>query len=308
MNRNELRKIIVGPMATVGTPFDENYEVDLGRMYEMIQWYVENGLVTGKAVIKVAAAMGEGPQLRDWEWQALLQTAVQAAGNKATIMCGLHYKDTIRQIEDANRAADLGAVAVQVSPPVHNGPTRTDVIRFYDDLANGSDIGIMIYNTGGMLGDLIQIDDYRTMVENDNVVAIKWSSPGHDYEDLFEFKDRVNIIDNTKNPVRNHKLGGHGFINWTSEIVPSFDLGIVEMMDAGLYDKAENEWNRVYGPLTEIMTKLGQRSGGQARMKKGLMKITGKDIGDSRPPSEPLTADELADLRQVFSSLGFEVV
>ena len=152
MNRDELRKIIVGPMATVGTPFDENYEVDLGKMYEMIQWYVENGLVTGKAVIKVAAAMGEGPQLRDWERQAFLQTAVQAAGNKATIMCGLHYKDTIRQIEDANRAADLGAVAVQVSPPVHNGPTRTDVIRFYDDLANGSDTGIMIYNTGGMLG------------------------------------------------------------------------------------------------------------------------------------------------------------
>ena len=76
MNRDELRKIIVGPMATVGTPFDENYEVDLGKMYEMIQWYVENGLVTGKAVIKVAAAMGEGPQLRDWEWQALLLSLI----------------------------------------------------------------------------------------------------------------------------------------------------------------------------------------------------------------------------------------
>jgi len=308
MDRDAVKKVIVGPIATVGTPFDANHELDLGRMHEMTQWWVEQGLVTGRAVIKVAAAMGEGPQLRDTEWPALLRTAVRAADGKATIMCGLHYKDTMRQIDDANRAADLGAIAVQVSPPVHNGPTRTDVLHFYEDLSSGTDIGIMIYNTGGMLGDLIKVTDYHIMADYENVVAIKWSSPGHDYDEIFGLKDKVNIIDNTKNPVRNHKLGGRGFINWTSEIQPSFDLSIWDMMEAGNYDKADTEWNRVYGPLTKMINKIGERSGGQARMKKGLMKITGKDIGDSRPPSEPLSAEEMAELYKVYSGLGFPVI
>lgn len=308
MNREEVKNLMVGPIATVGTPFDDDFEIDHGKFHNLTQWWVEQGLVKGRAVIKVAAAMGEGPQLRDAEWPLLLRTAVQAADDKAAIVCGLHYKDTVRQIEDAKKAADLGAIALQISPPIHNGPTRGDVMRFYEAVSSAIDIGILIYNTGGMLGDLITPDDYRVMADFDNVVAIKWGAPGYDYDEIFDLKDKVNIIDNTKNPVRNHKLGGHGYINWTSEIHPSFDLNLWDMMNEGRYDEADVEWNRVMGSLTAFYNRLSAHSGGQARLKKGLMKITGKDIGASRPPSEPMTLDELMDLREVWSGLGFPVV
>ncbi len=32
MNRDELKETIVGPVAAVPTPFDEDFELDLGRM------------------------------------------------------------------------------------------------------------------------------------------------------------------------------------------------------------------------------------------------------------------------------------
>ena len=309
MNRDALRKMLVGPIATVGTPFDDKYEVDYGKMAELTSWWLEQGLVKGRAVIKVAAAMGEGPQLREHEWQSLLRTVVQTAHSKATVMVGLHYKDTIRQIEDARKAQDLGAVALQVSPPVHNGPTPDDVLRFYDDLSNAVDIGIMVYNTMGMLGDKITLDNYRQITQSDNIVAIKWQAPpGIDYDAIFDLKERVNIIDNTKDPVRNHKLGGHGFINWTSEVYPSYDLNIWDLMEDGRYDEANSEWNRVYLPLREFQTNIGEKSGGQARLKKGLMKVSGKDIGDSRPPSLPLSIQEIDELREIVRGLGFPVV
>ena len=65
MITNQLRELLVGPVAPVATPFDSNYEVDYGKMYELAQWWVENGIVKGKAVIKVAAAIAEGPMLSD---------------------------------------------------------------------------------------------------------------------------------------------------------------------------------------------------------------------------------------------------
>ena len=68
MDRAELRELIQGPIATVPTPFDDDFEVDFGRMHELTQQWVDEGLVKGKAVIKVAAAMGEGPMLKDEEW------------------------------------------------------------------------------------------------------------------------------------------------------------------------------------------------------------------------------------------------
>lgn len=307
MNLDAIKQLLIGPIATVGTPFDDEFEVDYGKFARLTEWWVEQGLVKGRAVIKVAAAMGEGPQLRDEEWPALLRTAVQAANDQAAIVCGLHYKDTIRQIEDAKKAQDLGAIALQISPPVHNGPTRGDVIRFYEDVSNAIDIGIMVYNTQGMLGDLITPDDYRAMADLDNVVAIKWSAPGYDYEEIFDLKDKVNIIDNTKDPTRNHRLGGRGFINWTSEVYPPHDLTVWDSMEAGRYQDARDRWFAVYDPLSEFAARVGAVSGGQARVKKGMMKVMGMDIGDSRPPSLPLSASELDELRELLIGFGFPV-
>ena len=86
--------------------------------------WIERGLVEGKAVLKVAAAMGEGPQLREDEWKALIQTVVQAADGRVPVMGAVHYKDTVRTIEDMNIASDVGAMGCQVSPPIFINPPR----------------------------------------------------------------------------------------------------------------------------------------------------------------------------------------
>ncbi|MCX8214914.1 MAG: hypothetical protein OTJ97_10495, partial [SAR202 cluster bacterium] len=65
MKRDELRELIVGAVATVPTPFDDDFNVDNGCIAEATERWIDQGLVNGKAIIKVAAAMGEGPQLGD---------------------------------------------------------------------------------------------------------------------------------------------------------------------------------------------------------------------------------------------------
>ena len=86
MTRDDLRRLIRGPFATVPTAFDARLKLDLGVMAERTRWWVANGLVAGKAVIKVAAAMGEGPDLSDDEWPHLLRNVVNASGDRAAIV------------------------------------------------------------------------------------------------------------------------------------------------------------------------------------------------------------------------------
>ena len=45
MNRDELKRLIQGPVATVPTPFDDDFEVDYGRMRELTEWWVEAELL-----------------------------------------------------------------------------------------------------------------------------------------------------------------------------------------------------------------------------------------------------------------------
>ena len=306
MKREELKKLIVGPIATVPTPFDDDFEVDFGTMASATQFWVDSGLVAGKAVIKVAAAMGEGPMLSDAEWPPLLRTVVQAAGGKAAIVCGIHYKDTKRSIEDAKRAQDLGAIGLQISPPIFNNPTQDDILRYYEDISNAIDIGIMIYNTWWLSGGNVLPETLLKMADFEHIVSVKWSVPeDQGYDDMSKFGSMFNVIDNSSQPVRCHKLGGCGYINLTSEVYPPHDLRIWELLESHQYDEAQKLFDSVNNPLRELYAK--QISGGQARLKKGMMALMGMPMGASRPPSLPLSEDEMAELRQVLLSFGWPV-
>lgn len=309
MNQSELKQLILGPIATVATPFDADYNVDFGVSAAETAFWVESGLVAGKSVIKVSAAMGEGPMLRDTEWPKLLETVVRAADGKAAIVCGIHYKDTLRAIEDAKLAQDLGAIGLQISPPIFNAPTQDDILRYYEAVSDAIDIGIMVYNHYWMPDGNIEPDTIRKMADFENVVSIKWgAAAGGNYDEMATFADRFNVIDNTGQIAHCHQLGGRGYISMTTEINPAHDLNIWGLLESGQYDEATAEFDRVNAPLRAFGAKIAAKSGGQARIKKGLLKLTGHPMGDSRPPSLPLNADEMAELRELAISFGWPVV
>ena len=308
MQRDEVRRLLQGPVCTVPTPFDDGFEVDYGRMYELTQWWMEQGLVKGKTIIKVAAGLGEGPMLSDDEWPHLLRTVVQASNDKAAIVCGLQYKDTKRTIEDAKRAQDLGAIVLQVVPPVFNLPTQDDLLDYFGELSDAIDIGILIYHTHWLLGGTIATETFLKMAGFEHVVGVKWSTPdGVDYEDMAKFSDTFNVIDNTMQPVRCHRLGGRGYVQTAIESYPPHDLKVWELLESKQYEEAQAIYDSVMKPLRAFYDKVSQRSGGQARTMKGLMAVMGMPVGSSRPPSKPLNAEEMAELRELAIGWGWPV-
>jgi len=306
MTRDELKKLIMGPIATVPTPFDDDFEVDYGRMAVATQWWVEQGLVKGRSVLKVAAAMGEGPMLSDAEWPALLRTVVQAAKGKAAIMCGLHHKDTKRTIEDAKKAQDLGAIGLQITPPIFNDPSQDDILRFFEAISNAVSIGIMVYNNPWYPGGNVLPETIRKMADFEQVVAIKWNAgEGAEYDDMRTFAHIFNVIDNSVQPIRCHKLGGRGHVQTVVDSYAPHAFRVWDLMEAGKYDEALPLYESVMLPLRKLAAKFSQRSGGQARLKKGMMFLMGMPMGASRPPSLPLNDEELGELRQLLLSYGW---
>ena len=78
MRRDELKRLLRGVIVATPTPFDDAFEVDYGRMAEMTEWWVENGLVEGKAahtgLICNAGhpdilTLREAPRKRAFDWK-----------------------------------------------------------------------------------------------------------------------------------------------------------------------------------------------------------------------------------------------
>lgn len=304
----QMRKLIVGPIATVPTAFDDNYQVDYGLMAAATERWTETGLVNGRSVLKVAASIGEGHFLSEAEWSKLLQAVVEGARGQVPVLGAIHHKDTIGTIENAKRAADLGVQALQISPPIFNMPTQDDMLRYYGAVSDAVQIGIIIYITHWLRHGTILPETLARMVDFENVVAIKWSPPeGVKYTDVFELADRFNILDNNNDPIRCHKLGGHGFLIDGIEAYPPYYLHLWDLMSQGKYDQAQTEWDRFIVPFDQFFRKVVTRSGSDAKVAKGMSKIMGMDLGPPRLPSVTMDEQELAELRSLMVGWGWPV-
>ena len=305
MSRDELKKLIGGTIVVVPTPFDADFKLDLGRQAELTKWWVEEGLGTGINPLKSSAAMGEGPDMSDDEWPHLLRTVVNAAGSDAVIICGLKTKDTLRAIEDAKKAQDLGAVGLQIDLPFFHHPNQDDYVRYFTDISDAIDIGIMIYNTHWFGCEYLNADTMLRLVDAEHVTAIKWSVPeGEDYDEMRRFSDIFNVIDNSGQRARCHRNGGRGYISGTIASYPKHDLEIWKLMEAGRYEEAQEKTDRVNEVLGPIRAKAWERSAGYS-FGKGLMAAMGRPAGPPRPPTLPMTEQEIAELRVALRNLGW---
>ena len=305
MNREESRKLISGTIVTLPTAFDDDYRLDLGRQAELTKWWVQEGLGTGINPLKSSAAMGEGPDMSDDEWPHLLRTVVNAAGSDAVIICGLKTKDTLRAIEDAKKAQDLGAVGLQIDLPFFHHPNQDDYVRYFTDISDAIDIGIMIYNTHWFGCEYLTADTMLRLVDAEHVTAIKWSVPeGEDYDEMRRFSDIFNAIDNTGQPVRCHKNGGRGYISSLVAVYPKHDMEVWQLMEAGRYDEAQAQLDGVKEAMAEVSAKSSAKSGGY-RFGKGMMAALGRPCGPPRPPTLPMDEQEIAELRTVFKGIGW---
>ena len=309
MRRDQLKDLLQGVIVATPTPFDDDFEVGYGRMAEMTEWWVENGLVEGKAVIKCVSVMGEVPQLTDEEWPRLLSTVVKSAKGRAPVMSGIHAKDTKRSIMDALKAQELGAAGLQVSPPLFNDPTQDDMLRYFEALSDAIDIGIMVYGNPWLPHGEIMPETFRRMAEFEQVVALKWSMPSsYAYEEMGGLTPFFNVFENNgKNLANCYRLGGKGFLDEQATAYPQHDLALLELVEAGKLDEAQALRDSVSLPLGEFHAKIGTRSGGAARVKKGVMAVMGHPVGSMRPPSLPLSDEEMGELGELLLGFGWPV-
>jgi len=305
MTREELRKLIGGSIVTLPTCFDDDFRLDLGRQAEMVAWWMEQGVGSGINPLKSSAAMGEGPDLSEDEWPHLLRTVVNAAGSEAAVICGLQTKDTLRTIEDAKKAQDLGAIGLQIDLPFFHHPNQDDHVRYFTDISDAIDIGIMIYNTYWFGCEYLTAETMLRLTDAEHVAAIKWNVPeGEDYDQMRQFAHIFNVIDNSNQWVRCHKNGGRGYISATIAAYPQHDLEVWQLLEAHRYEEAQAQFDRVRDAIGPFAAKSGKRSGGY-RFGKGLSAALGRPVGPPRPPTLPMDDQEIAELKGILKGIGW---
>jgi dihydrodipicolinate synthase/N-acetylneuraminate lyase len=162
-----------GYIPAITTPFSRNGDLDLQASAAQLEWYVQQRM---HGVI-LAGTSGEWFSLSETERAQLFLEAGRVIDKRITVLGGCNAYTAAEAIRHARAAERAGLDGIILTPPPYIVPTRRELLGFYQDVSDATDIPICIYNwPRGCVVDM-DIELLDELADIDHVVAIKNSTP-----------------------------------------------------------------------------------------------------------------------------------
>jgi 4-hydroxy-tetrahydrodipicolinate synthase len=289
------------------TPFAADGSYDAAAHRALIDWYVGEGMHG----VFVNGTTGEWFSQSDDERRLVAETAVEAAAGRIPVVVGVTSLTAKHAAELGRHAVAAGAAGIGSTPPPYSKTYPDETVRYFQDISDGVDAPLMVYNWPHGTSVDIGPDLAERIAAVDNVVAIKDSTP--DQQQFFATTRRVLGTVRVFGPFMSVAglefllaHGGDGFIGGGS-LWGARDAEFWEAVWRGDADTAREHARRT----DELFPKLwlpggwGGRFGAYQSQLKALMRMLGQPGGEVRPPRLPVTDEtSLGQMREVLVEAG----
>ena len=281
-------------LTAILTPFHADGSVNVAKFRELAAHLVDHG----SDGIVVAGTTGESPTLSDDEKLELFAAAVDAVGDRATVVAGTGTYDTAHSAHLTARAHETGVDAFLAVTPYYNKPPQRGIVRHFQEIAAATDRPIVVYNIPSRVVVNIETDTIAELAKIPNVRAVKQA-----HDDLDEARripelglDLYAGDDNLVFPFL--ALGGIGGICVHTHIWGEQTKEMIRLWRAGDVDAAKslNEAMQPAFDLLKITT--------NPIPIKAAMNLLGHDLGGYRLPMVEPTDEELDAVRACLERAG----
>jgi len=281
-------------ITAIVTPFREDGSVDLTAFGRLCTHLVENG----SDGLVVAGTTGEAPTLSDREKLELFAAAVDAVGDRATIIAGTGGNDTAHSVELTREAEALEVDGFLVVTPYYNKPPPRGIVAHFAAIAEVTDRPILVYNIPQRVVINIEPETIAELAEIPNVTAVKQATTDPEQArrivelglDLYAGNDDLIL------PFL--ELGGTGGVCVFTHVVGSQVKELIRRFNAGDRDGAYELGGEVE-PLLEALSVTTNPI-----PIKAALNLTGHEVGGLRLPLVEATADEQATIRAGLEAAG----
>jgi 4-hydroxy-tetrahydrodipicolinate synthase len=284
-------------LTAIVTPFDENGKIDFDVFQRLAQHLVDHG----SEGLVVVGTTGESPTLSDSERNDLIRAALEAVGDRATVVAATGTYSTRHSVCLTKDAHELGADAFLVVTPYYNRPPQRGIVAHFQEIAKATDRPIVVYNIPSRVVVNIEPDTITRLAEIENVRAVKQAN-----DDLAQARHIVGTgldlyagDDNLLLPFL--ELGGVGGICVHTHVVGPQVAEQVRAVREGDLERAR-ELDRELAPVYELL-----KITTNPIAIKAALNLIGHEVGNCRLPLVPPTDEELSRVRDCLARLGLLV-
>jgi 4-hydroxy-tetrahydrodipicolinate synthase len=278
--------------ATV-TPFDADGNVDADKYAELCAFLVDHG----SDGVVVNGTTGEASTLSDEERVELIRAALDAIGDRATVIAGTGTNSTEHSIHLTEQAHEAGAHGVLVVTPYYNKPPPRGIVEHFKAVSAATDRPVIAYNIPGRVVINIEPETMTELAEIPNVKGVKQSNA-----DLDQARHIVELglelyagDDNLVLPFV--ELGGRGGVCVHTHIVGPQVKEMIRLAREGDLDGAR----KIDEDLDPAIELIGVVTG--PIQIKAALNMLGHEVGSLRLPLVEASEDELAQIRGCLERL-----
>lgn len=155
------------------TPFGREGEVDLGEAARLAVHLVD---VERNDGIVVNGTTGESPTLNEDEKFRLLETVLEAVGDRAAVVFGAGTYNTEESIALTREAERRGAHGIMLVNPYYNRPGQAGLYAHFSTIAAQTGLPVMLYNIQPRSAINLETATLMRLAEISNIVAVKEAS------------------------------------------------------------------------------------------------------------------------------------
>jgi 4-hydroxy-tetrahydrodipicolinate synthase len=275
-------------LTAIVTPFQADGSVDYERFRELAAHLVDNG----SDGLVVTGTTGESPTLTDDERFELYAAAVDAVGDRATVIAGTGTYSTAHSVHLTARAHELGVHGFLIVTPYYNKPPARGIVEHFRAIADVSERPIVVYNIPGRVVLNLEPETIAELAEIPTVRAVKQAN-----DDLDQARRIVELgldlyagDDNILFPFL--RLGGMGGVCVHTHVVGPQ----VKQMVRAFREGDEETARRIDGELEPAYELLKVAPNPIAI--KAALNLLGQEVGGLRLPLVSATPEEVARVRE----------
>jgi len=286
---------VLGEVLTaIVTPFRADGSIDVEAFQELAGFLLDNG----SDGIVVAGTTGEAPTLSDDERQTLFEAAVDAVGDRGSVVAGTGTYSTAHSVHLTERAQRAGVDGFLVVTPYYNKPPQRGIVAHVEAVAGATDRPVVFYDIPSRVVIEAEPATIARLAEIDNVRGVKQAKPSIDAArnvvasglDLYAGDDDLIL------PFL--EVGGVGGICVHTHLVGPQVKELIASYRAGDVERAHalDEELRPALALLKVQTN-------PIAVKKALQ-LLGHDVGGLRLPLVEADDAETAEIRGCLEQLG----
>lgn len=280
-----------GVIPAITTKFNSDFSVDYAFFADHCRWLVDAGCIG----IVPCGSLGEGATLTFEEKARIMETAVQAVGDRVPVIPGIAALSTAEAVRLAHAAQTAGCAGLMVLPPYSYSTDWREMKAHVATVISATSLPVMLYNNPiSYITDFLPDYIAELAHEHPNLVAVKESSS--DTRRITAIRallgDRINVLVGVDDCVVEGVQAGA--VGWIAGLVNAFPNESVKLFDLAVQARSNGtteELDTLYRwflPLLRLDTvpKLVQ-----------LIKLAQQAVGMGgtvvRPPRLELAGEEL---------------